>query len=422
MQNYEKQRSQMVVISNVIAQRSRTDLSLKTLKTLMYIISMIKPDDNKLEYTFDIGEYIKTCGSSDAGKNYTDIKSSLLDLKKDSWWVENDDTETLVSWINKALIHKKDGKVQIRLDEDLKPYLLALGKNFTAFELYNILALTSNYAIQLYIILKSFAWQHQWIISVDEFKRKFMLNNLKSYEKWGQVKRRVIELAVNQINEKTDLTVMYKDDGKRGVKATQIAFVINKKNNDCILETKNKINNELNEQIGLEPNEELFDWINKNKPYSNENGDKEKEIEKEQILQKYKQQIEYTELIKNNDKNTIDEILVIISEIELSKTPSFKINGEDKLRDMVVLTYKQLKKEHMEYVLQSISENQQKVKNIRSYIITVLYNAVYTYEMWKEANRVNLNKGNKGSFCNYEQRTYDFEELERQLLGWDNIE
>lgn len=31
-------------------------------------------------------------------------------------------------------------------------------------------------------------------------------------------------------------------------------------------------------------------------------------------------------------------------------------------------------------------------------------------------------KNNKGNFNNYEQRTYDFESLERKLLGWDNID
>ncbi len=33
---------------------------------------------------------------------------------------------------------------------------------------------------------------------------------------------------------------------------------------------------------------------------------------------------------------------------------------------------------------------------------------------------VNNNLSNKGTFNNYEQRSYNFEELEKQLLGWDN--
>ena len=81
----------LVVKGNELIQKSRFELSLQEQKTIAYICSMIKPIDTldrinrvpfQLEYEFSIRDYCKVCGIDyNNGKNYTDIKNTLKQLR-----------------------------------------------------------------------------------------------------------------------------------------------------------------------------------------------------------------------------------------------------------------------------------------------------------------------------------------------------
>ena len=141
-----QEREYLVVKHNAIIQKNKfqvaknagNSLSLLEQKILLYVISRIKPDDTELrEQIFDIAEFCRVCGIKAGGENYPYLKEVIAKLKSRVMWLVAEDSETTVSWIDKATIYKKSGKVKIRLDEDLKPYLLMLSRNYTAFPLHN---------------------------------------------------------------------------------------------------------------------------------------------------------------------------------------------------------------------------------------------------------------------------------------------
>ena len=202
----EEERNQLVVKSNALIQRTRYSLNTQQQKIILYLISKIKPDDDELrEYDFDLKEFCRVCGIEYNGKNYANIKDSILQLHAKAFWIETENVDTMVSWIEKARLYKKDTRLQIRLDDDLKPFLLHLREQFTAYELSNILVMRSRYSIRLYEYLKSFLSLATITISVAELKELLECEN--EYNRWCDFKRRVLDTALKEINASTDLEI-----------------------------------------------------------------------------------------------------------------------------------------------------------------------------------------------------------------------
>ena len=129
----EKNRSQLVVKSNVLIRESRYSLSAQEQKLILYIVSKIKPNDTSLkDFTFDLKDLCRVCGIQAHGQNYSDLKKVIHELHRKSFWLENNSVAMLCSWITGAIIYKNDTIVSISLDDKLKPYLLQLRENFTS--------------------------------------------------------------------------------------------------------------------------------------------------------------------------------------------------------------------------------------------------------------------------------------------------
>lgn len=250
------QRNYMVVKDNDLVRKSRFELSLQEQKTIAYICSMIKPthqDDisvpYQLEYDFNIRDYCKVCGIQyDNGKNYSDMKSTLKKLSDRSMWLvlpDNPDEEVLCRWLSKVRISKKSGIAHITLDKDLIPYLFDLKERYTAYQLYNILAMKSAFSVRLYELLKSYAFQGRKSYYLADLKGLLMVDNVKSYENFKDFRRRVLEPAQKEINELTDLNVDFSTVFK-GRKVDEIIFSIQRKRLVEQIDTMGKITEKLN--------------------------------------------------------------------------------------------------------------------------------------------------------------------------------
>lgn len=241
-----KARKNEVWKSNSLIQKGRHKYTNRQQKAILYVCSMINPKSEKQSYIFDINKFIEICGFQRSGKTYTEVKEDLQVISNKSWWAPIYDEkfgkgETLVSFLDEVTIFPESGKINISINKLVIPYMMKLKENFTKYELYNVLGLSGDYAIILYEEFKSRQSLGQWILTVDDFKIAMMIENFKLYTKWAEVKRKIIEPALKQINEYTDLRIAYTDDGKRGRKATKICFVINSKEPIERLVTENHV-------------------------------------------------------------------------------------------------------------------------------------------------------------------------------------
>lgn len=217
------ERDNLVVKSNSLIQKSRYSLSVQEQKIILYLISKIKPTDDEFEtYTFNLRDLCDVCGISYNGKNYRDFKDAIQNLRDKSFWLKSDTEESLCSWVNKVRIDKKTLQVEIRLDEVLRPYLLQLRENFTSYELGYILVMHSKYGIRLYELLKSYDNLAEIQLSVAELKERLQSPEYSDYKNF---RVRVIDPAVAEINEQTDIHVEY-EQHKTGRAITHLTFRI----------------------------------------------------------------------------------------------------------------------------------------------------------------------------------------------------
>ena len=229
-------RDYKVVKGNEIIQKARYDLGLAEIKAFSFIVSKIKPTDQVFcEYTFTINEYCKVLGiDTNNGKNIQTVKKSLKALVDKSFFLTLEDgTETTISWLNKIWIDKGSGKIRVRLDDDLQKFVTGLYTNYTQYELLCTLPMRSSYSIRIYELLKSYAFTKRHTFKVDDLKRML---GCEHYERFPDFRRKVIEIAVKEINQFTDLEVSWEPITKSR-KVVEIKFKIKTRDMWARLET-----------------------------------------------------------------------------------------------------------------------------------------------------------------------------------------
>ena len=230
--NYLNIRDNFVVKSNDLIQKSRFSLTLQQQKIMLYLISQITPfdDDFKL-YTFSISEFCKVCGiDEDNGKNYMNLKTAIKEIADKSLWIKlKNGQQTLVRWIEKPYIDEMSGEIQIKLDNDMRPYLLHLQSNFTKYELIWTLHFKSKFTIRLYELVKSIHYY-----DLETYKKRYTVDELRElldaedYTEYYDFKRRVLVPAVKEINLYSDKTVEF-EEIKKGRKVVKIELSISSK-------------------------------------------------------------------------------------------------------------------------------------------------------------------------------------------------
>ncbi len=246
-QKQERQYYSMVKKSNVAIRKARYSLSLQQQKVLCYLISELKETDtHETEKIFDIKAFYDFMEVNN--KDYDKVRQCLKALSDKSWWIKAENgSDILVRFLNTVRTDKKTSKVRIKFHEDMMPFLQHLKSEYTQYKLWYTMTMRSEYSLRLYELLKSVANKQIWYFDIEELKKIFMCEN---YTRFNNFKARVIEPAVTEINDKTDITVTYElvKDGKAYV---GIEFEIQYKSDIDRLEVDKLIRAELDGQTSL---------------------------------------------------------------------------------------------------------------------------------------------------------------------------
>lgn len=239
-----------------MVQKARLNLSAVEQKCVLFAISKIKPTDTAFqEYTFELSHFYALCGYQK--ESYHEVKAILKGLSDKSWWATIDDkgTESLIRWFSTLRTNKKSGKVTVKFHEDMMPFLLELAKQaemgeyYTGYSLQYILPMSSQYSPRLYELLKSYQKNNrEWFFNIEELKR---ILDAQSYDRWPDFRRRILEPAVNEINEYSDLNVAY-DTEKEGRKVTRVIFYMAGKGQQALLAAKKAGSEKLDGQVTLD--------------------------------------------------------------------------------------------------------------------------------------------------------------------------
>ena len=93
-------------------------------------------------------------------------------------------------------------------------------------------------------------------------------------------------------------------------------------------------------------------------------------------------QIDSEQLFSMYGENEVSSILDLLTDTLCSKQPTVRIGGTELPLQIVQERFQQLDRFHVEYVLDCMKATRSKIRNIRSYLLTALYNAPATMEQY----------------------------------------
>ena len=134
------------------------------------------------------------------------------------------------------------GLVQLKFTPETIPLVIGLSENFTKYEIEQVSKLSSQYALRLYEILAQWRTKGKCMLKLAELRFKFGLLD-GEYPRMDNFKKRVLDIAVSEINANTDITTSY-EQHKQGRKIVGFTFTIKQKS--TAQQTKQTANINLN--------------------------------------------------------------------------------------------------------------------------------------------------------------------------------
>lgn len=193
-----------VVMANKLI-KGMTAMSLQESKLLYIVISQIVFQDKDLKtYTTTIPALAEFMGVAPSNL-YQSIKPLCRSLKQRVVDVQIDKNKWKVfSWIDKA--EYDNGKLSLKLSEDIKPYVLELKKHYSQFLLDTLMQFQSFHASRIFQILVS-EMQGKYEIdvtwTVSEIRNNLKIND-NQYKQTRDLIKKTIEVAKNEINSVED--------------------------------------------------------------------------------------------------------------------------------------------------------------------------------------------------------------------------
>jgi len=112
-------------------------------------------------------------------------------------------------WVSEIRYIENEALIKLIFSPSVVPLITRLEKHFTSYELKQVNQLSSRYAVRLYEIL--IAWRSVGktpLFELEDFRNQLGIKK-SEYQRMELFKRRVLEAAILQINNLTDIIVKY---------------------------------------------------------------------------------------------------------------------------------------------------------------------------------------------------------------------
>lgn len=173
------------------------------------------------------------------------LRKALKELQHNAVFhlIDTTGNEILISPISKIEWNEHDSYINIVFSPEILPYITFLKENFTQYKLENIAKFRSKHSITLYKLLSMYYNQYNYYDNsnrttkqLDHYKNptislkelRYMTNTSHQYTTFSQFRINVLDKAVQEINQQTELSVNY-DNIRSGRTITHIQFHISKK-------------------------------------------------------------------------------------------------------------------------------------------------------------------------------------------------
>lgn len=229
-----------VVQSNNLI-RAKQNLSLNEAKLIRIIIAQIVSNDVEFKpYIISPQELAEMLDNKDSVNIYHSAKAMCTSIMKKQLEIQSDDGSwAAYQWVTVCKYDAKTKKIQIKLNEELKPFLINLINTgyYAQYQLENALKFNSIFAIRIFeLIMEELKFipaknSTDIIISKETIRNACYLDyydycrkiTVTKFEKISQFKEKVLDVACKEIERCTLYTVSYSDI-KEGKSITAFTF------------------------------------------------------------------------------------------------------------------------------------------------------------------------------------------------------
>lgn len=142
-------------------------------------------------------------------------------------------------WVSQVAYIDDLAEIQFIFTPAVVSMFTRLEQHFTSYDLDQVSTLKSKYAIRLYELI--IAWRSTGktpVIDLEDFRNKLGLEPTE-YQKMCNFKENVLDLAITQINQCTDIKVEYEQYKKgRSISGFSFSFKQKKKTSEKVIRTK----------------------------------------------------------------------------------------------------------------------------------------------------------------------------------------
>lgn len=103
------------------------------------------------------------------------------------------------------------------------------------------------------------------------------------------------------------------------------------------------------------------------------------------LRESVKAQIGYDAMSEEYGKDRLDEIISLMVEIRCTTSPTLFISGEEYPVELVHERFRQINSLHIQYMFECLRNNASSIRNIKAYMLAVLFNAPSTLSAYYDA-------------------------------------
>lgn len=348
-----------------------TSVEYKIFNKILYKCQIEKDNNNQLRAILTIDE-LNNIVKNKKENTIRALTESLEKFIKIPIRFEKKKSYVITTLINKVVVDKETLNFNCYLDKDLYEVLMGYKElGYSPINLKMIRQANGYYTQRFYELFRVWSGHNKDVTyTIDELKEWLMIQEGMSYDRYFNFKIKVVEPALKEINQKLNMKVSYREN-KAGRSVKSLTFIVE----------------------DLEPR--IYDF-NKNKIINN--------------------QTLINELALDLSENSSDKVL--LKDIEepinniLESLRIVKISIAESTINRLKLKYG----EKLVCDAASIMCNKAKKGKITA---PVKYMTGILENLNNKSSVEEKDDYKKLRFNNFEPREYDYDELERKLLGWD---
>lgn len=183
-------------------------------------------NSDAIKITINVKEYAAVC-KINMGTAYKALETGAHKLYEQSVKINDEGVRREVRWLQEKAIYDS-GKVTVTFSAMISKHIRDIVTKRAIYRLEQATQLRSQHAIRLFeilqIVIDPESQQGEWEVTLTEFKE--LLELPSAYDRWIDLRKRVIESSLAQINKNTSLRVEWEIAAKEGRQISAVRFTV----------------------------------------------------------------------------------------------------------------------------------------------------------------------------------------------------